>query len=375
VSHPSTSSGERAPEEWFSRYGRPVYDDLPKGVCARKEYAESVGKDGMMLLSWIGAEASSEFSWLGKIPAVELLEKIWENQYRLEGSELLWREAKELPRAGERLDSPYDPDARYGNKRSKRWSGYKLHLTETCDENLPRVVTRADTTPAHLSDVAKTRKVHDDLHRRNLLPKEHMADAGFVDADLLVKSALEHGIDLIGPVRPNVSWQARTKGAYDISRFHIDWEAKKATCPEGKESRTWNPITDPWGNADIIVRFARKDCRACESRALCTRSKDEPRHLTLLPNKAEHEVVQAARVREKTPEWKSKYERRAGIEGTFSRTVSLLGVRRARYRGLEKVSLEHVLTAVALSILRVMEWLGGITPQKSRVSAFAKLAA
>ncbi len=95
----------------------------------------------------------------------------------------------------------------------------------------------------------------------------------------------------------------------------------------------------------------------------------------MLPNKAEHEMIQAARVREKTPEWKSKYERRAGIEGTFSRTVILLGVRRARYRGQEKVGLEHVLTAVALSILRAMEWLGEITPQKSRVSAFAKLAA
>ncbi len=242
-------------------------------------------------------------------------------------------------------------------------------------EDLPRIVTRVDTTPAHLSDVAQTQKVHGDLHRRNLLPKEHMADAGFVDADLLVKSALEHGIDLIGPVRHNVGWQARTEGAYDISRFTIDWEAKKAACPEGKESRTWNPITDPWGNADIIVKFARKDCRACKSRALCTRSKDEPRHLTLLPNKAEHEMIQAARVREKTPGWKSKYERRAGIEGTFSRTVILLGVRRARYRGQEKVGLEHVLTAVALSILRAMEWLGEITPQKSRVSAFAKLAA
>jgi len=202
-----------------------------------------------------------------------------------------------------------------------------------------------------------------------------MADAGFVDADLLVKSALEHGIDLIGPVRPNVSWQNRTEGAYDISRFHIDWEAKKATCPEGKQSRTWKQVVDPWGNADIIVRFARKDCRECDSRARCTSSKDEPRHLGLLPTRAEHETVQAARLRQRTPEWKSKYERRAGIEGTFSRAVSLLGVRRARYRGLEKVGLEHVLTAVALSILRVMEWLGGITPQKSRVSAFAKLAA
>lgn len=195
---------ERAPEDWFSRYGRPVYDDLPKGVNARKEYAERVGKDGSSsLLSWIGAEESPRFSWLKEIPAVRTLEKIWENQYRLEGGEFLWREAKELPRAGERLDSPYDPDARYGNKRSKTWSGYKLHLTETCDDDLPRVATRVATTPANLSDVAQTEKVHEDLHRRGLLPKEHIADAGFVDADLLVKSALEHRIDLIGPVRPN----------------------------------------------------------------------------------------------------------------------------------------------------------------------------
>ncbi|MEJ7872223.1 MAG: IS1182 family transposase, partial [Rubrobacteraceae bacterium] len=366
---------ERAPEEWFSRYGRPVYDELPKGISARKEYAETVGKDGMLLLSWIGAEGSSGFSWLNEMPAVELLAKIWEDQYRLESGGTLWREAKELPRAGARADSPYDPDARFGNKRSKTWSGYKLHLTEACDEALPRVVTRVGTTPAHVSDVAQTEKVHEDLHRRGLLPQEHMADAGFVDADLLVGSAQQYGIDLVGPVRPNSGWQARTEGAYDISRFLVDWEAKKATCPEGKESRSWKPVVDPWGNADIVVRFARKDCRECKNRALCTRSKDDSRHLTLLPNKAEHDAIQAARLRQRTPEWKSQYERRAGIEGTFSRAVGLLGVRRARYRGQEKVDLEHVLTAVALSVLRTVEWLAGTPPAKRRVSAFAKLVA
>jgi len=353
---------ERAPEDWFSRYRRPVYDDLPKGVPARKEYAGTVGKHGRLLLSWIDAERSSGFSWLKEIPAVRTLEKIWENQYRLEGGEFFWREAKELPRAGERLDSPYDPDARYVNKRSKTWSGYKLHLTETCDEDLPCIVTRVGTTAAHVSDVAQTEKVHEDLAIRGLLPQEHVADAGFVDADLLVKSAQEHGIDLVGPVRPNVAWQAKTEDAYDISRFNIDWEAKKATCPEGKESRVWKPTIDAWGNADIVLRFAHKDCRECESRALCTRSKREPRYLTLLPTRAEHEAVQTARSRQKTPEWKSKYARRTGIEGSFSRAVSLLGVRRTRYRGQEKVSLEHVLTAVALNILRVTEWLDGFTP-------------
>ena len=360
---------ERAPEDWFSRYGRPVYDHLPKGVSARKEYAETVGKDGVALLAWIEAGELPGFSWLKEIPAVRTLEKIWENQYWFENGELIWREAKELPRAGERLDSPYDPDARYGNKRSRTWSGYKLHLTETCDEGLPRIATCVQSAPAHLSDVAQTQKVHEDL------PKEHVADAGFVDADLLVKSAQEHRIDLIGPVRPDVSWQARTEGAYDISRFTVDWEAKKATCPEGKQSKSWKPVVDAWCNADVVVRFSSKDCRECKSCPLCTRSKDKFRHLTLLPSKEEHEAVQAARLRQKTPEWKSKYETRAGIEGTFSRAVSLLGVRRARYRGQQKVSLEHVLTAVALSILRVMEWLGGIAPPKRRVSAFAKLAA
>lgn len=364
---------ERAPEEWFSRYGRPVYDDLPKGVSARKGYAESVGKDGMLLLSWVRAEESP--GWLGKLPAVKLLEEIWGNQYRCEEGDLLFREAKEIPRAGERLDSPYDPDARYGNKRSKRWSGYKLHLTETCDDGLPRIVTRVETTPAHVSDVSQTQKVNEDLAGRRLLPQEHVADAGFVDADLLVSSAQEHGVDLIGPVRPDVSWQAKTEGAYDISRFTIDWEARKAICPEGKQSRSWKTVKDPWGNADIVVRFSSKDCRKCPARALCTRSKDEFRYLTLLPSKDEHEALRAARLRQLTPEWKSKYDERAGVEGSFSRAVSILGIRRARYRGLEKVDLEHVLTAVALSILRLTEWLSGFTPPESRVSSFSRLAA
>lgn len=365
---------ERAPEEWFARYGRPVDEhDLPKGISARREYAEEIGKDGMRLLSWLEGEDAPE--WLGKIPAVGVLRKTWGNHYRLVGGEPIWREAKELSAAGERLASPYDPDARFGNKRSRTWTGYKLHLTETCDEDLPRVATRVDTTPAHLSDVAQTEKVHEDLARRGLLPARHLADAGFVDADLLVRSKLEHGVELVGPVRPNVGWQARTEGAYDISRFTIDWEAKKATCPEGKQSRGWKTAIDSWGRPDIVVRFNRRECLECKSRALCTRSKDEPRHLTLLPNKGEHETMQTARIEQKTPEWKESYDERAGIEGTFSRATSVLGLRRARYRGQEKVQLEHVLTAVALSVLRTVEWLSGTPPAERRISAFAKLAA
>lgn len=180
--------GELAPSEWFERYSRPVDEyRLPKGIAARKEYAEIIGADGMKLLSAVdavdGVDASSSLSSLNELPAVLLLVQIWEDQYHIADGELRWREAKELPPAGSRSGSPYDPDARFGNKRSITWTGYKLHLTEICGEDEPHIITRVETTQAHLSDVDQTRRIHEDLDRRGLLPEEHVADAGFVDGE------------------------------------------------------------------------------------------------------------------------------------------------------------------------------------------------
>ena len=83
-----------------------VKPNLPKGISARKEYAEEIGRDGMRLLFWVDAEDAPE--WLGKIPAVGVLRKTWGSHYRLVDGEPIWREAKELSAAGERLASPYD---------------------------------------------------------------------------------------------------------------------------------------------------------------------------------------------------------------------------------------------------------------------------
>ncbi|MDX3778114.1 hypothetical protein [Streptomyces europaeiscabiei] len=37
--------------------------------------------------------------------------------------------------------TPYDLEARSGAKRDINWDGYKVHITETCDEDTPRPVT------------------------------------------------------------------------------------------------------------------------------------------------------------------------------------------------------------------------------------------
>ncbi len=145
--------GELAPAEWFERYSRPVDEHhLPKGIAARKEYAEVVGRDGVRLLSAVDGEDAP--AQLRELPAVEWLRRTWEDQYHIGEREARWREAGELPPAGARSGSPYDPDARFGNKRSTTWTGYKIHLTETCDKDEPHLITRVETTQAHLSDVA-----------------------------------------------------------------------------------------------------------------------------------------------------------------------------------------------------------------------------
>jgi hypothetical protein len=93
------------------------------------------------------------------------------------------------------------------------------------------------------------------LDKKQLLPKEHLVDTGFIDAELIVKSQQDYSVELIGPVRRATSWQHHMPEAFDLSKFEIDWERKKVICPQGKESRTWNPATDAYGNASIRVQF------------------------------------------------------------------------------------------------------------------------
>ena len=127
------------------------------------------------------------------------------HQYFIDAGKVRLRSAKDLPPAGERYDSPYDTEARYGNKRSTTWTGYKVHLTETCDKNSVHLITNVETTQGHISDTDQTQPIHEALSSKALLPEEHVMDAGYVDGPLLVESLENFGIKLVGPVRPNVS--------------------------------------------------------------------------------------------------------------------------------------------------------------------------
>jgi hypothetical protein len=47
---------------------------------------------------------------------------------------------EELPPASISIRSPFDEQIRFCTKRQTAWVGYKIHLTETCDEQLPWLI-------------------------------------------------------------------------------------------------------------------------------------------------------------------------------------------------------------------------------------------
>lgn len=189
---------------WFDRYSTRIEDSrLPKGKEARKEYAEVIGADGSQLLTAL--YDSSAPPHLRELPAVQNLRRIWTFHYYAEEGQLCWRKAEDLPAASMRFDSPYDPDARFGNKRSMTWTGFKVHLTETCEDETIHLITHVETTAAGVTDSALSALIHDALAKKDLLPGEHFLDAGYVDADLLVKSQRDLGVEVVGPMRPDSS--------------------------------------------------------------------------------------------------------------------------------------------------------------------------
>jgi len=181
--------GEGVPSPWYERYARRFEEyRLPAKKEDRYALAEQIGADGLQLLQLIDGE--QEWAWLREIPAVQILRRVWMQQFYAcaPGSPVHWRVAEDLPPAPLLISSPYDPDARWSKKRETTWTGYKVHLTETCDDDLPHVITNVETTNATLADHSMTDVIHTHLAERDLLPSEHIVDTGYMTSDHLVTS-------------------------------------------------------------------------------------------------------------------------------------------------------------------------------------------
>src|SRR5204862_6318538 len=130
-----------------------------------------------------------------------------------------FKENRELPPAAEGIESPYDVDARYRSRYGTAWTGYLVHLTEACETDEIHLITHVQTTEATVHESQQTAAIQQALVAKHLAPSEHIVDAAYIDAALLVDSRQQHEIELVGPARLNHAWQTKTDGGYDLDQF------------------------------------------------------------------------------------------------------------------------------------------------------------
>lgn len=272
------------------------------------------------------------------------------------------------------IRSPFDVEIRLSRKREQEWQGYKVHLTETIESDGVQLITDVQTTAAADSDKKALPRIQARLSVNGLLPETQIVDAGYVTAAQLVESRDQYQIDLSGPLMRDPSWQAKAANGFAAADFTIDWENERAICPQGKTSSNWQPAVADYGMEIIYVHFLKKDCSVCPAKIDCTKAKSQRRTITVNA-RPYHEAMQTARQRQTTEKFKAEYQKRSGIEGTISQGVRAFGLRKARYRGLAKTTLQHYATATAMNIARLGAWWSEAPREKTRESAFQKLRA
>jgi transposase len=373
VAAPDWLRGQARPE-WVERYHRRSDEyRLPKGTAARQALADQIGADGFALL--LALQAPDAPPGLVAEPAVETLRRTWlQNFLQTEGATHFRTPEDGLPPASQFLSSPHDPDAHLGKKGGTCWVGYKVALTETCEDDAPNLITHVETVAAPVADGEMTPRIHQALKEEGLLPAVHLVDTGFLDAELLVDSRADYGVELFGPTRAIPRWRGRAAAGFGVADFTIDWEGERAVCPAGHASVEWRPRVDKRGVPSVFIRFSKADCGPCPHRAQCVLSTEDPprRALSVRPRE-QHEALQERRRLEATPEYARASARRAGVEALLSQGVRRCGLRRSRYVGLARTHLGHALTAAALNFVRLAEWLAETPRARTRRSAFATL--
>jgi transposase len=146
---------QHVPGAWYERYGpRAEAMRLPKEASTRDARAVQIGAEGSVLMEAIFGQDDARH--LRQLPALEILRQRWLHPYERctePGMEAVrWRGSDERPPAALQIQSPDDLEARYRTKRDTPWGGDKAHLSATCDDGYPDLITQVMTTLATTPD-------------------------------------------------------------------------------------------------------------------------------------------------------------------------------------------------------------------------------
>ena len=276
---------------------------------------------------------------------LELCEKLLEAVAGIEDGRVRQR-AEILRRMMAEKDRPVsfdDVDARWGHKRQGEvFLGYKLH--EAIDPD-SRMVTAVDVVPGNVNEAVRT----GELLGKESVPAE---EGGVVIGDGLYNNSTTVGQVKACGKRPCFSGLSSERVSDD---FDYDAEADCVVCAEGKRS-----VGKVRVDAGDLYYFSMKDCKGCRRRKECLTvgerfGKAQPRRRVYISDVRKEKLVAGEAGRS----WRREHLRvRGRIEAKFSEQVNRHGLRRARYWGLAKVTVQVLLNVITVNLKRAARLIG-----------------
>jgi transposase len=248
---------------------------------------------------------------------------------------------RENPQAEGRQVSFQDPDARWG-QHHVLYAGYLLDLTMDADST---IVTAVGVLPANADEAADATTLlrHEEQTHGNDVQGLSMDGAGFRGARLREWTD-PHGLNLEVFVPPRQE-QAPT-GYFDLDQFTLNEAGDAMTCPAGQTTRQRQRNRNDTG---WMFRFSRPVCAACPLLARCLKQLPQKKGRTVSTNDFAAEYA-AARAKAQTPAYQEVRRQHWRVERKLGEMVRWHRARRARYRGLWRVRLQGLVTALVVNV-------------------------
>lgn len=237
--------------------------------------------------------------------------------------------------AKDRVISVVDPEMRHGRKSvSKKVDGYKVHLAAGGDDG--GFITAVVVTAANKGEGERLGDLIDSTEGNGLKVGSITGDTAYGGGETRAQVA-ERGIDLIAPVPP----APNPEGKISKKDFEVNTEEGYARCPAGVVTRHVDKGNDGRGNRIPVFRFPAEECGRCPMKDKCTPNKDGRR---VRLNRYEG-LLQEARKRAETDEFKELYRKRCSVERTICH-MQRHGGRAGRYIGAAKTRFQMLMAAV-----------------------------
>ena len=318
-------------------------------------FGNSKPSESQKRLSEIGAdlywliEKYSVNKLVNKMDSYRLMERVLSEQCKVSDGKVEIIPNKEVP--SDSLQNPSDIDAGYDGHKGQ---GYQVQFSETYNREdssdkssdpaeVLDLITYTKTESASKHDSKALSPALEQMDEREIKPDEMLAD-GLYGSDSNISESEEKGVAIISPV-------IGKKSERDFSSFTFNSKTKEViACSNGKQ-----PLTIQHKKSTITAGWTKEECMGCPLKDMC--QTNEGKKMRRLRYTEKELRLWQRRQKEKSPEFKDKYRYRAGIEGTNSRFIHMMGARRVRYRGLKRVGFAETMKAVGINMFRVARYL------------------